>query len=596
MRYRINEWLTFRETISFQYAGTKRNEFLPYNAIGTDWLNGNVNKAVEANTINAAFKTETQLAFNAPFSNRNHEMSGTLNWITNQSTWESILITGSKSASSLIQDPAVGSHINWMQTQSSEGREIGTLGNLNYKFKDRYIIQSILRADASSVFGDNNKWGLFKGIAVAWRFSEESFLDRATWLNESKLRASYGVSGRQPNDAYARFATYETSNNGSYIFNPAVIPAQIQLSNLKWESLTSYDIGLEVNMFKNRVFVELDYYEKITENILFNNYKIPYSSGYDQLKFLNGGELRNYGIEIMFDYKIIQNQNLRWSIYGNTSKNINSFTKLPDNFNTEQGTSIGNGEFPKRVIEGEPIGSFFGFRYLGVWSSDEDVVARDLEGNIILDGDGNPVPLTYAGIYTFQGGDAKYEDINGDGRIDLNDVVYIGNSNPDYIGGFGTSLRYRSFDFSMAFNYRYGFDIVNRVAINTQSMNNRNNQSKAVLHRWRVDGQNEAGMLPRAYMGNPANNLGSDRYVEKGDFTRLNMVSLAYRLNNETCQRLGINSASVNINARKLLTFTNYTGQDPEIGQDASNPFWIGEDRANTPPPRVITISFSIGF
>ena len=248
------------------------------------------------------------------------------------------------------------------------------------------------------------------------------------------------------------------------------------------------------------------------------------------------------------------------------------------------------------VQEGEPIGSFFGFRYLGVWVNDEDAVARDAAGNIRKDSKGLAIPLRYSDTYTFKGGDPIYEDINNDGVIDLNDVVYLGDSNPSYVGGFGTSVRFKRFDFSVAFHYRLGFDIVNGIAIQTEGMNNRNNQSKAVLSRWRVQGQDERWMLPRAYMNHPANNLGSDRYVEKGDFVRLNSLKIGYQLSKEFCEKLGIRKATFSLSGRKLYTFTNYTGQDPEIGQNATNPFWMGVDNARTPPPKVYTFSLGIGF
>ena len=124
----------------------------------------------------------------------------------------------------------------------------------------------------------------------------------------------------------------------------------------------------------------------------------------------------------------------------------------------------------------------------------------------------------------------------------------------------------------------------------------RNNQSKAVLSRWRVQGQDEPGMLPRAYLNHPANNLGSDRYVERGDFLRLNNVKFGYQLSQKACNKLGLRSLSMALSARKLLTFTRYSGQDPEVPQNASNPFWMGVDNANTPPPRIFTFSVSVGF
>jgi hypothetical protein len=298
----------------------------------------------------------------------------------------------------------------------------------------------------------------------------------------------------------------------------------------------------------------------------------------------------------MADARPVKKENWLVSINFNISQNNNVFNKLPENFNSERSTSIGNGQFPQKVSEGEPIGSFFGFRYLGVWSRDEDVVAVDENGSILTDSEGRPIPLRYADTYTFQGGDPIYADINHDGKIDLNDVVYLGDSNPRFIGGFGTNIKFRSFDFSANFHYRLGFDIVNGIAIQTEGMNDRNNQSKAVLNRWRIEGQDEAGILPRAYMNHPANNLGSDRFVERGDYVRLNSIKIGYQLKRSICNRLGVRKANVSLSARKLFTITNYSGQDPEIGQNASNPFWMGVDNARTPPPQMYTISFEVGF
>jgi TonB-linked SusC/RagA family outer membrane protein len=596
LQYRVNDWITLRETISFQYAGTKEKRFLPYNAIGADWLDWQINKAEEGNNLNQSIQTETQMAFGSPFKNKNHELSGALTWATDQSGYEWMNIQSNKIPSTDIQDPAIDAAINWIGNGSGENRLVSGLGNINYKWLDRYMLQGNVRADAHSSFGENNRWGMFYGAFVGWRFSSEPFMKSLTWLGESMVRFSYGVSGRQPSDVYARFSTYESTSTGAYILNPAIAPTRIQLNNLRWETIASWDIGGELSLFKDRFYLEGDIYKKVSSDILFDNYDIPYSSGFERLRYLNGGEMTNNGWELMADAKVFRNQDWLVSLNFNVSQNINSFNKLPENFNTERSTSIGNGQYPLRVVEGEPIGSFFGFRYKGVYPSDEDVVAKDAEGNILYDAEGKIIPMRYTDSYIFKGGDPIYEDINFDGKIDINDVVYIGDSNPNFLGGFGSTVKYKNWDFSVAFHYRTGFDIINGIAIQTQGMNNRDNQSKAVLNRWRVQGQQEDGMLPRAYMNHPANNLGSDRYVEKGDYLRLNNIKLSYMLSNEMCRKLRVRKANIALSARKLYTWTNYTGQDPEIGQDASNPFWIGVDYARTPPPKVITLSLGIGF
>ncbi len=233
---------------------------------------------------------------------------------------------------------------------------------------------------------------------------------------------------------------------------------------------------------------------------------------------------------------------------------------------------------------------------MGVFPSDADAVARDEDGNKMYDSEGIPIYLRYLNNYTFKGGDPIYEDVNYDGKIDLNDVVYIGSSNPNFIGGFGTRVKYKNITFAASFHYRLGFDIINGIALQTEGMNDRNNQSKAVLRRWRVQGEDELGIIPRAYMNHPANNLGSTRYVEKGDFLRLNSAKISYLLRKDITQKLGLRSVNLAIDARKILTLTKYSGQDPEVGQDASDPFWIGVDEARTPPPMVFTFTIGIGF
>ncbi len=604
LQYRINNLLTFRESVSFQYLGTVQNTFLPYNAIGADWLSNSINSASELNKINQGLRTETQMILNSPFKNKDHQLSGVVSWITNSKKLEAMSVSSYKHPSVNNPDPSIDAQVGNISTGMVEEMNISGVANLNYKFLDRYMLTTNFRADGSSSFGESNRWGSFYGISAGWRFSNEAIFNSFDFLNESMLRFSWGVSGNKPEDVYARFATYESTATGSYRLNPAISATSPQLDNLKWENISSYDLGIELSLFDNRIYFEGGIYKKVTDDILFGgpsnkpklHYKIPTSSGFEALQYFNGGQMTNTGWELMFDWKIIRTKDWYFSTNFNISRNTNVFNKLPDNFNNERSTSIGNGQYPQVVIEGEPIGSFYGFKYLGVWASDQDVVASDADGNVLRDSEGVPVPFQYTNSYTFEGGDAIYQDINHDGNIDLNDVVYLGNSSPRFIGGFGTTLKYKNFDLSASFNYRIGFDIVNGIAIQTEGMVNRNNQSTAVLRRWQVLGQDEVGMLPRAYMNHPANNLGSDRYVEKGDFLRMSSMKLGYVLNKNMCKKLGIRDARFSLSARKLLTFTGYSGQDPEIGQDASDPFWMGVDEAKTPPPKVYTFSIGVGF
>ena len=595
LNYTLFPWLKFRETVSFQYLNEKTNGFLPYNAIGADWLDNLKNESFESNSVDTKITTRSQL-FIIPRLENEHSFSTVLMFETDQRAQEWNSLKNSKSPSYGISDPASDAIIRSINSGSSDFRALGGLVSVNYKYRDRYIASFNLRTDGSSKFGINRRWGMFPSVSLGWRFSEESFFKSMTYLTEAKLRVSYGQTGKEPNNTYARHAIYETTNPGLYVDNQIIIPTQVQLNNLKWQTLSSWNVGLDATFFKNKLSLTAEIYRKVTEDILWKNYQIPKSSGFNTLKYFNGGELENKGWELFVQGVPFKRNKLSMNFSFNISQNINTFLEFPDNFNNEVATSIGNGQYPRRANIGEPIGSFYGFKYLGVYASKEDAMAVNADGTQSKDVNGDPIPMTYLGTYVFQGGDAKYDDLNHDGVIDLNDVIYLGDSNPDFFGGLGGGINYKDFRLSYQFLYRLGFQIVNEIAMNTEGMLNKNNQSKAVIHRWRVEGQDEENMLPRAYLDHPANNLGSSRYVEDGDFFRLNNLSFKYRLNKELCKKLNVQNIDFAVTMRKILTFTNYSGQDPEIPQDSSDPFWFGTDKARTPTPKAYTLSISIGF
>lgn len=595
LTYSITNWLRFRETISFQYLNSKRKIFLPYNAIGADWLDASKNEATETNSTNTKIMTRSQLIFAPRLGNR-HSLSGIAMWETDAQSGEFHTLKSNRGPSLDIQDPAANAPINYLGSGSSLSRSIGALGSLNYKYRDRYIASFNLRIDGSSRFGSNRRWGTFPSMSLGWRFSGEPWMQNYKFLSEGMLSASYGQTGREPTTPYDRHAIYNTASPNQYITDPIILPLQVQLTNLKWQTVSSWNVKLDLSFFKNDLNITGEVYKKLTEDLLWRSYAIPSSSGYSILKWYNGGELDNRGWELFARANVLKIEKTLLTVNFNISRNINSFLDFPQNFQNEVATTIGNGQYPRRANIGEPIGSFYGFRYLGVWRSDEDVVALTKEGNILRDVNGNPVPLTYLGTYKFRGGDAIYEDVNHDGVIDLMDVVYLGDSNPEFIGGFGSMFRWKDFSISANFHYRLGFEIVNEVALKTEGMLDRNNQSKAVLHRWRRQGQSETGMLPRAYMDHPANNLGSDRYVEPGDYLRLSNLVITYSLDRKICQRLNMRSIVVGLNARRLFTITRYSGQDPEIPQTGDDPFWFGTDKARTPVPKAYTLSIDIGF
>ena len=596
LNYNMLSWLSFQQTLSFDYHNKKQQQFLPIDAVGADWLDDLINRAWERNTTKTRILTRSKLIFSPRFQNRAHSLSGIMMMEADMHKEEWAALSTSRSPGGGIQDPAANAHIYRLNSRTDESRGVGLLGSLNYKFRDRYILSLNARLDGSSKFGAEQRWGLFPSAKAGWRFSEEALFDGIPAFSNAMLRASWGQSGSQPKNSYDRHAIFNTTNPNQYIQNPIIVQEQAQLENLKWQTVSSWNLGLDLGFFKERVVFTAEIYRKVTEDILWEKYPIPKSSGYDELLWFNGGVLENRGWEFYTRLGIIRKENLRWDFNLNVANNINVFLEFPENFNNEIATNIGNGQYPRRADVGQPVGAFYGFRYLGVWPSDEAVVALDANGDVLTDVNGDPVPLTFNEQYRFVGGDAIYEDINHDGNIDLLDVVYLGDSNPEFIGGFGSLVTWRQFRVSFQFHFRTGFQIVNEVAMDTEGMLDRNNQSRAVLKRWRVQGQDEPGMIPRAYMDHIANNLGSDRYVENGDFLRLNNVTFSYALPREVYSRIGMKSLDLAFTMRKVLTFTRYSGQDPEIPQVGDDPFWMGTDKARTPVPKFFVLSIIAGF
>lgn len=594
LRYNMNQWVNFRGVMSFQSQNSKRMQFLPYTAIGAQWLDSENNSSLERNSTGTLVLMQGYMNFTA-IRNSKHVLSGMLMFQTTQDKDEFIQTSTGNGPSTAITDPASSPMRIGINSGSSVVNSIGALANIHYKLLDRHIFQFNMRGDASSRFGTSSRWGYFPSLSYAWRFSGEPFLDSWGFLDDSKFRISYGLTGYSDVGAYDRHGLYGSTGKGAYMDLQSVIPTQAQLQRLQWETKATLNVGLDVSFFDYRLQLVAEYYDNVTENILWGNYKLPSSAGFTTLKQFNDGSIKNSGYEFTVNAIAIKKGDLTLGLNLNLNLNENKFLSFPSNIIDEQ-TDITNGKYPVKAEIGKPVGSFFGFRYLGVYPTTEDAVAHNADGSVKLDPYGNPIPMNYNGTYQFEGGDAKYEDINHDGRIDLDDVVYLGDSNPDFIGGFGFNLGYKGFQFNAQFLYRYGYDIVNQVALNAESMSNKDNQSLAVLNRWRVSGDDFPNMIPRAYQGHPANNLGSDRYVEDASFLRMNNLALNYTFPRSIVSRMNLRNLRVGVQVRKLMTLTNYSGQDPEVQMRREDALWFGKDTGTVPPPIITAINIAVGF
>lgn len=585
--------LTFYGYVSMKYNTSKTETFLPQAATGVVSTSSFANRSSDYYSNNFSLQSEAKLIYAKDWLNKKHQLTATAIWRTSQSRSSNTTSTRYNVASSAIADPGSGGGVLLSQgSGKSEVRSLSGIGSVVYTLLDRYTLNGTFNYEGKSSLARDNRWGIFPSLGASWIISDEPFMK---WtkpaLTEAKIRASYGISGNAPSGTSPYIGTY--SANGNYMDGSAVTISTMQLNKLKWETSKEVDLGLDLNFFDGNLTATFDWYRKNTSDLLQKNVELPASTGLPtaRIGWYNSGKIRNEGWEFRIEYQALKTKDWNLRLNYNVNRNKNTIVELPQNINEEQ-FSLRNGAYAQRLISGTAVGSFFGFKYAGVYQNLEDTYARDAEGGIMYDMQGKPIVMKN-GTYTCYPGDAKYEDINHDGKIDKNDIVYIGNSNPMLSGGGGFTLKYKSLALTVFLHYRLGQKVINRARMNAESMYGADNQSTAVLRRWRNEG--DMTDIPRALWKYGYNYLGSDRFVESCSFVRLKTLSLSYSLPKKFVKKLGINSANVFVTGYDLFTFTDYNGQDPEVNLP-SNITSLAEDDSQTPRSKRVSMGLTINF
>ena len=597
MNFRVNydllPGLTYTGYVSMKFLTIKSRSFLPQSATGVTMDNVYANRSSDAYNDNLALQTENKLIFRRNWDDL-HNLVLTGLWRTSDSQSSNYSSTIYGAASSHASDPSVNGAVVSRGSGASQVRSVSGIGGFNYTYMNRYIISGTVNFEGKSSLGKSNRWGCFPSLGLAWHAKEEDFLQQVDWISSLKIRTSLGQSGAAPSGTAPYMGTYSALGNG-YRDNPAIVPVSIQLNSLKWQTATEYDAGFDAGFLEERLSTTFDIYYKYTTDLLQRKTAIPTSVGYNSqgntISYFNSGEMSNTGWEFRIDYTLLQQNDWNIKINYNIARNINRIEKLPSNMQ-ESTYTLRNGNYAQRIVEGTPVGSFFGYHYLGVYDTTDETYARDARGNVMTDLEGRPIVMKN-GSYVCFPGDAKYEDINHDGVINENDIVYLGNANPVVTGGGGFTIRYKKLSLNTFLHYRLGQKIINQARMNSESMYGTDNQSLSVLKRWRSPGDETD--IPRALWQYGYNYLGSDRFVEDCSFLRLKTISLSYSLPKEICSKLSLNSVTAYITAYDLFTWTNYTGQDPEVTLP-SKVTDIAKDTAQTPPSKRLSAGVTINF
>lgn len=490
---------------------------------------------------------------------------------------------------------------------------ISWFGRANYTYAEKYILKASLRADASSVFAKNNKWGYFPSVGAAWRINEERFMKSLHQISNMKLRLSYGVSGKQAISPYQslssaslmRITTNGLSNSSTLIFN------RLGNDNLKWETTREVDLGLDLGLFNERISVVFDVYDKKTFDLLYED-PLPYYTGFPS-QMTNVGEVQNRGVELSVIASVLKKRNkLNWDVNFNISRNVSKILSLGQQSYKLIGTGWSKAEAVQGVLKvGQPLGVWYGYKTDGLWQSYAEIEAARANG-------------TLATGIACHPGYIKYQDISGpagvpDGKITADDKQPLGNGFPAFTGGLTNTFSYKGVGLNITLQYSVGQDVFNATAWGIEAVSPSGSgysYSKNILQSFRptlyhydaVTGQKGdlfiEGIASNRYptfMAQRINNTEEvplDWYIEDASFLRVADVTLSYSLNKKLLSKLRISNLKVFLTGTNLFVFTNYSGYDPEVNTSRGQASYLlpGLDSQAYPKSRIVSAGINLTF
>ncbi|WP_299502467.1 TonB-dependent receptor [Mucilaginibacter sp.] len=572
--YEIIPGLKAKVSIGADVINTRQNQFLPSNTTSGYATNGIAN--IGANKV-ATWVNENTLTYNKVLNEHSFNVlvgyttqtstgifntSGSQNFISNLTGYNSL------QSGSVPLIPTSGQY-SW--TLNS------WLGRINYSFLHRYNFTVTARADGSSRFGANNKWGYFPSAGFSWNVKEEDFLKNAPAISNLNLRLSAGTTGNQEIGEYQSLVTLSPTN---YFFNGTVqtgfAPTSLGNPDLKWETTAQYDVGVDLGLLDNRVSITADAYYKRTSNLLIS-VPVQLSSGY-AAELENAGSVENKGLEIALNTENIKSGSFKWKTSANVSFNRNKVLSLngQQSFYAQIADAYSDPLYklsPVVVKVGSPLGTIWGYKTAGIIQSTDNISQLPTLG-------------------TEQAGDRKYVDINKDGAINANDKTNLGSVQPKFIYGFSNTFTYKNFDLFVFFQGSYGNKIYNLLQEELELTNLGQNASTVLLQRWTPT--NPSNSIPRASYSPVAQVI--DQYMQDGSYLRLKNISLGYNFSPAVAHKILAKQLRVYVSAQNLLTFTHYTGYDPEVNTFGQNNLLQGIDFGTYPSSKTFLAGLNITF
>ncbi|GHV40113.1 SusC/RagA family TonB-linked outer membrane protein [Bacteroidia bacterium] len=611
--------LTYRTELSFDISTNNGSYFQPtYYLSQTQFLD--VNEGRYTKQYNKYWSWRNILTYNKTFGV--HAVTAMLGQEMSKSTWEYLLGSRNGFPSNISTGLTLGDATTaYNDGYDGEASLASVFGRLFYSFDDRYLLTATLRRDGSSKFARDKRWGWFPSAAFAWKISNENFLKDNQVINNLKLRLGYGLVGNQAiptNNAY--IASYGTTATN---WGTGLIATNIPNPDLTWESTSSGNIGIDLNLFKNRIEFIADLYYKKTNNLLMEA-SLPGFAGTNGQgalgkPWVNLGSLENKGIELTLNTVNIDKKDFLWrsnfifSLNRNKVRSINTVSGIITGSTNGNSWGVTESVVVNRTMVGRPIGEFYGYQVIGRFEKATDFYYTDKDGKI----KNTPVRAGLdinetTGVWI---GDYIYKDQNGDGMITEDDRAVIGNPEPKFTFGIGNTFSYKGFDLSISLSGSYGNDVINYAQrFMGNPYRNTSNLFTSAFDYARLD-LIDPGMgndyrnvkivggdphAPRLALGTKTSDYNfvfSDRFVEDGSYLRIQNISFGYNLPRALISKAGIQNLKIYTNIQNLYTFTKYKGYDPEVGSTYVDGNWLnGYDDGRYPSPRIYTVGINATF
>ena len=602
--YTFFKGFTFRNTTGMRYRTQRRELFY-----GDESIMGRRNGIYGSirNTEDGSFSTSNVFTFDKTLKKK-HRLTVQLGQ-EYVHRWERYVLTGVGDLPNdnfQLDDMGAGTPTNAQSYVNDDDNLLSFFARVNYDFNSKYLFSATMRADGSSKFSKDNKWGYFPAVSAAWRLSEEEFIKNLNVFSDLKFRIGYGLAGNNRIGSYnslALLSSLNTAMGGQLV--PGYASNQIPNEDLKWEANKTFNLGLDFGFLDQRITISPEFFINRSSDLLLSA-QLPYSSGYTTM-MVNAGETKNVGIDLTINTVNIATKDFDW----NTSITFSHYKNKVEALTGEEvqlyEAQFGYNQSTHRIAVGEPLGQFYGFITEGLYQVEDFDYDPSTQTYTLKDG----VPA-YSSQIGVQPGHWKFKDLDENGTIDENDKTVIGNATPTFYGGINNTFRYKNFDMSIFLTYSYGNEVLNATKLVTSKVGRENNNALDVMNssnRWMTINERgelvtdpaelaalNAGKTIASYLDNEE----GDKYihswgVEDASYLKLTNVTLGYTFPKQLIAKIGLSKLRVYATGYNLLTWTPYTGFDPEVSNMRS-PLTPGVDFGAYPRSRSFIFGINAAF